>query len=95
MKRKIWITKNWKFDCCITIWFIKPVWCPNVKKPCEKDSGHWSNKDGTGLEGSHSLFHDAFNGLFKVSFKKKPNEGFIAERVIFVRKLRRLQNITD
>ena len=86
MKKKIWITKDWKNSCCITIWRKRPVWCPNKNKPCAKDSGHWANKDGLGYKGSHHLAWNDFGGLFRVRFKKKDNEGYIAERIISLTK---------
>jgi hypothetical protein len=84
MKKRIWITKDWRLSACITIWFKKPIWIQNLKKPCEKDSGHWSNSDGSGLAGSQSLSWQSFDGLFKVHFEKKVKQGFIAERIISV-----------
>ena len=85
MKHKIWVTKNWEGSCCIMIWFVKPKWFSNKKKPCEKDSGYWGNKNGE-LKDGHPLSYDAFKNLFKVMFNKKANEGFIAERIINVRR---------
>lgn len=84
MKRRIWITKDWEMSACIMIWFNKPIWYPNKKRPCDKDSGHWANEDESGLAGSHPLSCDAFENLFKVRFRKKSDEGFIAERIISV-----------
>lgn len=88
MKRKIWITKNWQLAACIMVWFEKPVWHPNKNQPQDRDSGFWCDKDGT-LEGGHPLSHDAFKRLFKVSFRKRSDEGFIAERIISVSKTRK------
>ncbi len=86
MKKKIWITKDRKNSCVVVIWLKRPVWRPNPKKPCARDSGHWSNKDGSGYKGSHHLSWNDFWGLFRVRFKKKVNEGFIAERSISLTK---------
>lgn len=86
MKKKIWITKDGNRSCVVVMWLKRPVWCPNAKQPQDRDSGQWVNKDGSGLEGSHHLSWDAFGGLFKVRFKKKVNEGFIAERIISLTK---------
>ncbi len=86
MKRKIWITKDWKQTCVVVIWYKRPIWCPNAKKPCARDSGHWTNEDGSGYKESNHISWDAFGGLFRVRFKKKANEGFIAERIISLTK---------
>lgn len=84
MKRKIWITKDWKLSACIMIWFEKPRWYPNKKHSENEKSGYWGDQEGH-LTG-HPLSHDAFRNLFGVSFHKKTGEGFVAERIISVNK---------
>lgn len=84
MKKKVWITKSSPNSASIFIWYKRPVWELNSKWPDNKEMGHWTNADGSGLRRSDCVSHNVFGGLLKVKFSKKAGQGYIAERIISV-----------
>ncbi len=84
MKKRIWITKSSENSGQIFLWPKHPIWEQNEKFPKNKEMGHWTNKDGSGLSGTICCSSRTLDRLFKVKFTKKAGQGYIAERIISI-----------